>query len=168
MFLLLDHWHPLGPLYKKYGERVVYNLGRSLLTKVDSIIYQETWKWPRQRNAVSREIIALTPASLIPNCLKEDKLVWIPNSNGVYTAASAWRSIRASPMVSPGLVSTPHSKMGNFIQWLALHGLLATKDMLFKLGVVSSGTCALCNFGLKPILTCFLNVLFQDGYSCIC
>lgn len=57
VFLWLDHWQALGPLYEKYGESVVHNLGRSLFAKVASIIHEGTWKWPRQRNAVSREII---------------------------------------------------------------------------------------------------------------
>lgn len=34
----LDNWHPLGPLYNVFGEEAVYNLGRSLLAKVSSII----------------------------------------------------------------------------------------------------------------------------------
>lgn len=31
--LWLDNWHPLGPLYQKFGEHVVCNLGRSLFVR---------------------------------------------------------------------------------------------------------------------------------------
>lgn len=39
-FLWLDNWHPLGPLYNRFGSEVVFNLGRSLQAKVSSIIVQ--------------------------------------------------------------------------------------------------------------------------------
>lgn len=37
-FLWQDNWH--NPLYAKFGERVVTNLGRALWAKVDTIIEQ--------------------------------------------------------------------------------------------------------------------------------
>ena len=33
-FLWLGNWHPLGPLYKSYGDRVVYNLGSPSIQKL--------------------------------------------------------------------------------------------------------------------------------------
>lgn len=42
-FLWIDNWHPLGPLYKRFGENVVYNLGTSLTAKVSSMIHQGQW-----------------------------------------------------------------------------------------------------------------------------
>lgn len=56
-FLWLDNWHPSGPLYQKYGEQVVHNLGRSFFTKVSSIIQGHTRAWPRQRNPIIMEIM---------------------------------------------------------------------------------------------------------------
>lgn len=35
-FLRLDKWHPLGPLYKRYGENVCSNIGRSLQAKAST------------------------------------------------------------------------------------------------------------------------------------
>lgn len=43
-FLWTDNWHPLGDLYKRYGEAVVAQRGRALRTKVDSIIDRGFWK----------------------------------------------------------------------------------------------------------------------------
>lgn len=37
-FTWLDNWHPLGPLYARYDERVWSNIGQSLHAKVSSII----------------------------------------------------------------------------------------------------------------------------------
>lgn len=38
MALWLDNWHTLGPLFQRFGNRVVFNLGRSLRARVCSII----------------------------------------------------------------------------------------------------------------------------------
>lgn len=54
-FLWLENWHPLWPLYKRFGESMVNNLGRSLREKVSSIIHHEQWKWPRVRSKTSKE-----------------------------------------------------------------------------------------------------------------
>lgn len=43
-FLWQHNCQPLGPLYKKFGERVVFNLKRSLEAKVGSILSQGSWK----------------------------------------------------------------------------------------------------------------------------
>ncbi|XP_058198389.1 uncharacterized protein LOC131313912 [Rhododendron vialii] len=80
--LWLDNWHPQGPLFKGFGESVVYNLGKSLLSKVSSIIYNGAWRWPRQRNRVTQFIVVHTPADFQPNCLHEDSVVWLPHPSG--------------------------------------------------------------------------------------
>ncbi|KAI8554932.1 hypothetical protein RHMOL_Rhmol05G0134400 [Rhododendron molle] len=74
-FLWLDNWHNLGPLYLKYGDRVAFNMGRSLAAKVSSIINNGEWHWPRRRNPVIAEIIHNTDASLIPAEANEDRVI---------------------------------------------------------------------------------------------
>ncbi|XP_058217251.1 uncharacterized protein LOC131328308 [Rhododendron vialii] len=81
-FLWPDNWHPLGPLYDKFGESVVYTLGRSLSSKVSTIIQNEDWKWPHQRNRVTQSIMAHTPSDFKPDCGKEDSVVWLPHPQG--------------------------------------------------------------------------------------
>ncbi|XP_058216962.1 uncharacterized protein LOC131327851 [Rhododendron vialii] len=80
--LWLDNWHPLGPLFKRFGESVVYNLGKSLLSKVSFIIHNGAWRWPRQRNRVTQFIVVHTPVDSQPNCLHEDSVVWLPHPSG--------------------------------------------------------------------------------------
>lgn len=46
-FYQLDNWHQLGPLFTRFGAKVVYNLGRSIHAKVASIIRGQHWQWPR-------------------------------------------------------------------------------------------------------------------------
>ncbi|KAI8537813.1 hypothetical protein RHMOL_Rhmol09G0052800 [Rhododendron molle] len=76
-FLWLDNWHTLGPLYAKFGERVVTNLGRALWAKVVTIIDQGDWCWPRLRNQSIQAIMDHTPPNLRPNLNVEDSISWI-------------------------------------------------------------------------------------------
>lgn len=69
-FLWIDNWHPLGPLHKHFGERIVHNIGRALDAKISDIIVVNAWKWPRQRNRAIQQVMALTPISLIPDSNK--------------------------------------------------------------------------------------------------
>lgn len=94
----MDNWHPLGPLYAKYGDRVVCNLERSLAAKVSSIIVHNNWRWPRPRNRITQEIIEHAPADLLPHVEREDRVVWILTQNGEHFSRSSWDALR-SPRV---------------------------------------------------------------------
>lgn len=76
-FLWLDDWHTLGPLFQKFGSRVMFNLGRSLGAKLDSIIDNGRWRWPRSRNATIIEIVDSTTRDLIPMMDREDHVFGI-------------------------------------------------------------------------------------------
>lgn len=91
--LWLENRHPLGPLYHKFGKSVVYNLGRSLSSKVSAIIYNGDWRWPRQRNRVTQFIMAHTPPNFKRECGKEDSVVWLPHPQ-CFSGNSAWEAIR--------------------------------------------------------------------------
>ncbi|KAI8544608.1 hypothetical protein RHMOL_Rhmol08G0310000 [Rhododendron molle] len=71
-FLWLDNWHPLGSLFSKFGNGIVFNLGRSLDARVSSIIADGCWRWPRARNAIVQKIIRHTPDNLVPHPDRED------------------------------------------------------------------------------------------------
>lgn len=58
--LWVDYWHTLGPLFQRFGDSMGFNIGRSMSAKVASIIHNGTWKWPRPRSAITREIVANT------------------------------------------------------------------------------------------------------------
>lgn len=44
-FVWFGNWHPLGPLYDRFGNRVIYDsrLLRNALVK--NIIHHGSWKW---------------------------------------------------------------------------------------------------------------------------
>lgn len=79
---------------------MVNNVSRSLRARVDSIIAQGAWKWPRLRNPFIQAIIAQTP-SLRPNPDVEDSVLRLPHPNGTFTAKSAWEAIRERHQTQP-------------------------------------------------------------------
>ncbi|KAI8568988.1 hypothetical protein RHMOL_Rhmol02G0244100 [Rhododendron molle] len=126
-FLWLDNWHPLGPLFAKFGSRVVYNLGRSLQTKVDFMIVNNQWQWLRARNPAIREILRTTPNSLVSKVSHEDSVVWNLNPNGKFSVSSAWHAFRnPKPLVAwYKVVWFKHAiRRWSIIQWLAVLGRL--------------------------------------------
>lgn len=101
LFYGWDNWHPLGPLFARFGSRVVYNLGRTLHAKVDTIIADQSWQWPRCRNSVTRDILRATPAHFVPHPSQEDTVVWNLTPDHKSSIKSAWNAIRRQhPKVS--------------------------------------------------------------------
>ncbi|XP_058203052.1 uncharacterized protein LOC131317521 [Rhododendron vialii] len=93
-FLWLDNWHPLGPLFARFGSRVVYNLGRHLHAKVDTIISDQSWQWPRGRNSMTRDIVRATPAHFVPHPSQEDRVIWNLTPNNKFSIKSTWNVVR--------------------------------------------------------------------------
>lgn len=113
--LSLDNGHHQGSLCAKFGEGVVYILGRSLEAKVSSIISNGCWRWPGARNAITEEIIRHSPMDLIPHVDCEDKVVWSLTPNGEYSSKSAWAGLRAPGVEVDwhgGLVQTSYPSLG--------------------------------------------------------
>lgn len=73
---------------------MVYNKGRSIQAKADSIICNGQWKWHRPRNRVTRSTMSHSPPNLQTEIYKEDSIQWLPYASGVFTVKSAWHAIR--------------------------------------------------------------------------
>ncbi|KAG5517678.1 hypothetical protein RHGRI_038161 [Rhododendron griersonianum] len=132
-FLGVDNWHTLGPLYKKFEEYVGFNIGRATTAKVASIIQNGVWVWPNPRCAITRQIVASTEFSLMPNPLAPDSVRWLLHKSRVYTTKSAWHALRTKYPVVPWskCVWFPsHVPHWSFIEWLAILGRLSTKDII--------------------------------------
>lgn len=84
----LGNWQ-FGTLWGPFGERVVYNMGTSIHVKVDSIIWNGQWKWPKPRN-----IIDNSPPDWLPDINKEDSVQWLQHAIGMSTVKSAWNAAR--------------------------------------------------------------------------
>ncbi|KAI8560676.1 hypothetical protein RHMOL_Rhmol04G0275900 [Rhododendron molle] len=162
-FLHFQIWHPLGALYKRYGEAVVAQRGRALRTKVDSIIDQGFWKWPRQRNRFIMEIIRETPIDFFPNPSSSDKVVWTLTKDGIFTAKSAWEACRHRNAFQPWHTLVWFGQAvprWSFIAWIAILGRLSTKDRLVSWGMEVSPQCSLCQNGVESHTHLFFECCF--------
>ncbi|XP_057499378.1 uncharacterized protein LOC130783655 [Actinidia eriantha] len=92
-FLWLDNCHPIDPPYRHFSEEVVRDLGCSLQARVSSIICNDDWVWPRQRNRVILHNMSRTPQDFKP--IVRDKVLWTP-SDGIFSVKTAWKVIRHS------------------------------------------------------------------------
>lgn len=144
-------WLNLGPQYQRFGDHMGFNMGRSLSTKVASIIHNGTWNWPRPRCVITREIAWNTDPNLVPYVSVDsvpDSVRWILGSSGVYTAKSAWQALGdAFPIVPRAkcVRFTRHVPRWAFIEWLAFLGRLSTEDRLHSWGLAVLRRCLLCH-----------------------
>ncbi|XP_028118147.1 uncharacterized protein LOC114315744 [Camellia sinensis] len=59
-FLWYDNWHPVGSIWDKFGNRIIYDSGLSREAKVSNIVNGDSWHWEM------RQLISLTPPSFKP------------------------------------------------------------------------------------------------------
>ncbi|KAI8531703.1 hypothetical protein RHMOL_Rhmol11G0156500 [Rhododendron molle] len=69
---------------------------KSLHATVSSIIHNGTWRWPRMRLPIVREIVASTDPNLIPYVDREDTVTWTLFENGSFSVRSAWQALRTN------------------------------------------------------------------------
>lgn len=163
-YVWLDNWHPLGPLYQKFGESVVYNLGRSLFARVADIIQDGIWLWPRPRNKVTLQIIDATPAGFLPTLQSDDEVFCSPSSSGLYSTTSAWNAIRTIGQTQSWCsVVWFHRSVPKwaFIVWLACRQRLATKDRLHNWGMDVHPSCVLCHQWMESHAHLFFDCCFS-------
>lgn len=164
-FLWVDNWHTLGPLYKKI-EYVGYTIGRATTAKVASIIRNGVQVWPNPRCAITRQIVASTGLSLMPNPLVPNSVRWLLHKSGVYTTKSAWNALRTKFPVVPWSKCVwfpshvPRCRW-SFIKWLAILGRLPTKDRLHSWGLPVDGMCPLC----QDVESSHDHLFFECSYS---
>lgn len=134
-FAWLDNWHPLGPLYQRFRERVCSNIGLSLNAKVSSLIRNGTWKWPRGCSRITQEIKDNTPEGFLPVVTEDDSMIWSPSNSGIFTMKSAWAAIRSTTAVQEWckvVWFSKHVPCWAFILWLAMQSKMNTRDRLLK------------------------------------
>lgn len=120
---------------------------RASTAKVSSIIAGNHWRWQYGRSAVVREIERATPNSFLPNVLCEDSIRWLLSPSGIFSIKTVWNAFRFSaPEVDWHKVVwfKHHVPRWAIVQWLCILGRLATRDRLFRWGVIDCATCVLC------------------------
>lgn len=146
-FLWYDNWHPLGPLWNKFGDRIIYDSALNSETKVSKIIDGSSWKWPTPNSWEIQELISSTPVCFNPNPSSTDKALWNLTTDGKFSIQSAWNHWRKKfdKVVWHKLVWGPHRiPKVSFIVWVAPHNRLYTGDRLRMFGLTTSSQCPFC------------------------
>ncbi|KAF8400042.1 hypothetical protein HHK36_015917 [Tetracentron sinense] len=81
-------------------------------------------------------------------CEQKDRIIWRPDSRGLFSISSAWELIRPQHIgVSWHHItwSAGHIPRHAFILWMAIREALLTRDKLTRWGTVGNDICLLCN-----------------------
>lgn len=87
-------WHPKGSLYKLFDDRTLSSLGPSLFDKINFVIVNGAWHWPRPRNRIIQKIQSSMPASLIPHQDSENLITWSISPSDSYSTKHTWEALR--------------------------------------------------------------------------
>lgn len=91
---LLGNRHPFGILKDRFEGRMDDNLLRSIHAKLNSIITNGSWFWPRSRSRVINEVKEGIPSSLVPNSAHKDSALWTLHPSGKLSLKLAWQGFR--------------------------------------------------------------------------
>ncbi|XP_022889235.1 uncharacterized protein LOC111404699 [Olea europaea var. sylvestris] len=139
--------HPLGPLERILGERIVHESRLSRLAKVVDIVDGDTWRWPSACSLALSDFMQGTLDTFRQDCTREDVLRWVHDVHGVFSVRSAWESLRpCCPRVTwYHIVWFPKCiPRYAFILWLAIQGGLYPQTKLLRFGLIQSMRCVLC------------------------
>ena len=160
-FVWWDNWHPLGPLAKRFGNRIIYDSGMGKNAKVKELIENGEWKWPV---ANSHDMMEVKNTPLSKPRIGADRVVWNPCGNGSFSISSAWNEFRKKNNLvcwAHLIWHKKHIPRHAIILWLALRKRLPTRDKLQRYGLCSNITCVLCDVSDENIDHLF----FQCDYS---
>ena len=91
IYMWHDNWHRDGPLYQKFGHRIVYDAATPLNAKLSSVILNKAQNWSHARSDDLDNILSKLPWTAIGEC---DKDVRIPSKSVTFSISSAWGQIR--------------------------------------------------------------------------
>ena len=91
-FLWHDFWNQLGPLFPRFGDRIIYDSAIHRNAHVAEVIGGGRWNWPIANSA---DLIAIkNSCGHYPlDDSREDTISWSLTSSGVFTVTSAWNQI---------------------------------------------------------------------------
>lgn len=128
--LWLDNWHPFGPLYEKYGFRIIYDSQSCLESRLNSIIWNGNWRWKPARSKALVDIQSKLPEVPIRDV---DKPFWTLSRRGVFVSAKTWEHMRQKKQEVNwwSVVWFPQAiPKQSFILWLAILNRLTTGESL--------------------------------------
>lgn len=155
-----DNWHNIGPLFKRFGERIIYDSGLGKRAKVSDIVNGRDWKWPV---ANSRDLMEVKTSITFNPLSGNDRSLWTPSPSGDFSIKSAWEEIRNRKPKVPwyNLIWFPkHIPRHALILWMAIRDKLPTMDKLERYGLTSNSRCVFCPTGLESMDHLFFSCHF--------
>ncbi|XP_077252452.1 uncharacterized protein LOC143891825 [Tasmannia lanceolata] len=140
-----DPWLPNGPITSQPSFGSIINFIPPNATIQET--FEKGWWNMIQLLPHFSELKALTDSALLTSKLPS-KVIWKPDSNGLFSLSSAWNTIRtknhhqnwSSSIWFPG-----HIPKFSTTSWLAIQGKLSTRDRLSFQGPLRDTLCSLCN-----------------------
>ena len=175
-----DNWHPMGPIFQRFGSRVVYDATSRHDARAKDFINQNEWRLPAH---VSNDlvVIARNMPSYDPNINSVDIIEWVLTPNKQFTIRFAWNAMRTQhPVVSWHTVVWHKDSLPrcSFILWLVYRNGINTRDKLVQWGSVADDTCVMCGdavetrdhlfFACPAVQNVWKTVLTRLGTAYIC
>ena len=150
-FLWHDFWNPLGLILPLFEEWIIYDSAIHRNARVADVMDGSRWNWPV---TVSADLLVLknSCADYLLDINREDVISLTQSNTGVFTASSAWNSIRPRrPLVHwhAAVWFSQSIKWHSFISWLVIQDRLSTQDKLMKWGLINSIECFFCHANVE-------------------
>ena len=150
-FLWHDFWNPLGMILPLFEEWIIYDSAIHRNARVADVMDGSRWNWPV---TVSADLLVLknSCADYLLDINREDVISLTQSNTGVFTANSAWNSIRPRrPLVHwhAAVWFSQSIKWHSFISWLVIQDRLSTQDKLMKWGLINSIECFFCHANVE-------------------
>ncbi|GKD36186.1 hypothetical protein Tco_1251695, partial [Tanacetum coccineum] len=90
-----DNWCPISPLAQLISSRDIYGAGFQLSSKVNEIIVNGNWAWPKHLYSKFPDLAMFNVPILYPNSV--DGIIWINHDNNEsgFSVAKVWEHMRS-------------------------------------------------------------------------
>ncbi|XP_042482204.1 uncharacterized protein LOC122062621 [Macadamia integrifolia] len=142
---LNDRW--LGPKTIAELLETEQNSDEAFSGKVDRVIQNCKWNFPNCQSSTMSEIINSIMEIPLPQSDFEDRCVWSPNTDGIFSTKSAWNTIRRkkdSISWEALIWSKKLQPRISIFAWRIMHGKLPTDAAVMKRGIPMASRCDLC------------------------
>ncbi|KAF6175892.1 hypothetical protein GIB67_003380 [Kingdonia uniflora] len=164
-----DPWHPNGILLERFQLNFRYESTLHINAKVSAIITNGRWKIPEHIACMLSDNILLPIhyVDIIGNT--EDRVVWTPSKNEIYTLAMTYTALRPR-RDKVAWFTIPWKKIStarcNFTAWRAFSGTLRTQNRLIQMKILLTASCYICGQPGEDECHLFMGCLLsQDLWS---
>jgi len=166
--LWLDNYHPLGPLFDKFGFRPIYDSQSRIDAKLDSVLRNGEWCWKPAR---SDELVIIQSRLPKVRLGVADKPICTIARKWIFVSSDTWNHLRLKrqPVDWWSLIwfnqAIPKQA---FLLWLVVPNRLTTGDRLLTWRYKGDTQCCFCRHGTESRDRLFFNCSFSSRIWKIC